>query len=62
MQQMLTRREGRKRGDLRPRSAVTELFLVPASATESCHGCDPVTDTSLCGGQLPSVTSDLQMC
>lgn len=50
-----------KKVDLRPCSAVTELFLVPASATETCHGCDPVTDTSNCGGQPESVTSDLQM-
>lgn len=58
----ITHCKRRKKVDLRPCSAVTELFLVPAFATETHHGCDPVTDTSHCGGQLESVTFDLQMC
>lgn len=52
----------KKKVGLRPFSAVTELFFVPASAKETCHGCDLVMDASHFGGQLKTMTSDLQMC
>lgn len=38
-----------------------ELFVVLVSAKETCHGCDLVMVASHFGGQLKTVTSNLQM-
>ena len=52
----------KKKGVLMPFCAVTELVFVPASAKETCHRCDLVTDASHSGGQFETVTPDWQMC